>query len=81
MTKRYAKDSDYHEIMAILAQGKAQDPYSLEEGFLIHGDWLCVTKDMQAKVMSESREPPYAGHQGIQLMIQVIELYFYWLHM
>ena len=36
---------------------------------------------MRAKVMSESHEPPYAGHQGIQPTTQAIELYFYWPHM
>ena len=34
----YAQDSDYQEIMARLAQGHTQDPYSLKERFLLHGN-------------------------------------------
>ena len=66
MIESYAQDSDYQEIVAKLAQGHTQDPYSLKEGFLLHGNWLCITKDVCAKVMSESHEPSYAGHRGIQ---------------
>ena len=65
MINKYAEDSDYKDVMAGLAQGQAQDPYSLKEGFLLYGNRLCVTKDMRGKVMSESHEPPYAGHRGI----------------
>ena len=38
MIENYAQDSDYQEIVAKLAQGHAQDPYSLKEGFLLHGN-------------------------------------------
>ena len=38
MIENYAQDSDYQEIVAKLAQGHAQDPYSLKEGFLFHGN-------------------------------------------
>ena len=46
MVERYAIDSDYQEIMAKLTQGQPQDSYSYKEGFLLHGNWLCFTKDM-----------------------------------
>ena len=72
MIESYAQDSNYQEIMARLAQGHTQDPYSLKEGFLLHGNWLCITKDMHAKVMSESHKPPYVGHRGIQPTTQAI---------
>ena len=36
MIESYAQDSHYQGIMAKLAQGHAQDPYSLKEGFLLH---------------------------------------------
>ena len=54
MIESYAQDSNYQEIMARLAQGHMQDPYSLKELLLLHGNWLCLAKDMCAKVMSES---------------------------
>ncbi|MCO5562083.1 hypothetical protein L7F22_015709 [Adiantum nelumboides] len=81
MIGKYAKDSDYQGIMQGLAQGQVIEPYSLKEEFLLYENWLRVTKDMRGKVMSESHEPPYAGHRGIQPTTKAIELYFYWPHM
>ncbi|MCO5570274.1 hypothetical protein L7F22_023993 [Adiantum nelumboides] len=66
MIGKYAEDSDYQGIMQGLAQGQVIEPYSLKEEFLLYENRLCVTKDMRGKVMSESHEPPYAGHRGIQ---------------
>ena len=81
MIERYEQDSDYQEVMARLLQGQMQDPYSPKEGFLLHCNRLCITKDMRAKVMSESHKPPYVGHRGIKLTTRAIELYFYLPHM
>ncbi|MCO5586475.1 hypothetical protein L7F22_040415 [Adiantum nelumboides] len=81
MIAKYAEDSDYQGIMQGLTQGQVIEPYSLNEGFLLYENRLCVTKDMREKVMSESHEPPYAGHRGIQPTTKAIELYFYWPHM
>ena len=58
-------------------QGRSNEPYSLNEGFLLHGSRLCVVKDLCEKVMYESHSPPYAGHRGIQPTTQAIETYFY----
>ncbi|MCO5601473.1 hypothetical protein L7F22_055594 [Adiantum nelumboides] len=77
MIGKYAEDSDYQGIMQGIAQGQVIKPYSLKEEFLLYENWLCVTKDMRGKVMSESHEPPYAGHRGIQPTTKAIELYFY----
>ena len=30
----------------------------------MHGDRLCITKDLREKVMFESHAPPYAGQKG-----------------
>ena len=43
----------------------------------MHGDQLCITKELREKVMLESHAG-YAGHRGIQTMFKVIETYFYW---
>ena len=51
MIEKYAKDRDFQEIMSSLAQGQPSEPYSHKEGFLLHGNWLFITKDMRAKVM------------------------------
>ncbi|MCO5612135.1 hypothetical protein L7F22_066397 [Adiantum nelumboides] len=81
MIDKYAEDNDYQGIMEGLTQGQVIEPYSLNEGFLLYENRLCVTKDMRGKVMSESHEPPYAGHRGIQPTTKAILLYFYWPHM
>ena len=78
MIEGYAQDSDYKDIVARLAQGQENTPYSLHDGFLLYENRLCVTKDMRLKVMSESHEPTYAGHRGIQPTMQAIETCFYW---
>ena len=78
MIGKYAEDGDYATIMANLESGKTHEPFSLKDGFLLHGSRLCITKNLREKVMYESHAPPYAGHRGIQATTQAIETYFYW---
>ena len=78
MIDKYAQDSDYGDIIRNLESNVSQEPFSLKEGFLLHGSRLCITKDLREKVMYESHAPPYAGHRGIQATSNAIETYFYW---
>ena len=78
MIDKYAEDEDFAQIVSDISQGKVREPFSLNEGFLLHGSRLCVVKDLQEKVMYESHSPPYAGHRGIQATTKAIESYFYW---
>ena len=78
MVDKYANDNDFALIFQDLMNGNAKEPYSLNEGFLLHGSRLCVVKDLREKVMYESHSPPYAGHRGILATTQAIETYFYW---
>ena len=78
MINMYAQDEDYASIVKDLEEGKASDLFSLKEGFLMHGQKLCITKALREKVMDESHAPPYVGHRGIQTTLQAIEIYFYW---
>ena len=78
MVEKYANDNDFALIFQDLKDGKSKEPYSLNEGFLLHGSRLCIVKDLREKVMYESHSPPYAGHRGILATTQAIETYFYW---
>ena len=44
MIEHYGEDEDFALIFNDLVLGKAQEPYSPNEGFLLHGNRLCVTK-------------------------------------
>ena len=78
MIDKYASDNDFASIYQDLMNGNTQEPYSLKEGFLLHGSRLCVVQDLCEKVMYESHSPPYAGHRGILATTQAIETYFFW---
>ena len=81
MIEHYGEDEDFAPIYNDLVLGKAQESYPLNEGFLLHGNRLCVTKALRDKVLYESHSPPYAGHRGIQATTQAVETYFYWPHL
>ena len=81
MIDDYNNDEDYASIMANISNDLPREPYSLKDGFLLHGSQLCITKNLRDKVMHESHVPPYAGHRGIQATTQAIETYFYWPNM
>ena len=66
MIEKYATDEDFAQIHNDILQGKTNESYSLNEGFLLHGLKIYVVKDLCEKVMYESHSPPYAGHRGIQ---------------
>ena len=77
MIDDYVNDEDYASIMANISNDLPHEPYSLKDGFLLHGSRLCITRNLKDKVMYESHAPPYVGHCGIQATIQAIETYFY----
>ena len=64
--------------MANISNDLSHEPYSLKDGFLLHGSGLCITKNLRDKVMYESHVLAYAGHRGIQATTQAIETYLYW---
>ena len=64
--------------MSAIALGKKEEPFSVQDGYLLYGNRLCVTQALREKVMFESHAPPYAGHRGIQATLKGIEMYFYW---
>ena len=68
MINEYVHDEDYASIIAKIDNHIPHDPYSLKDGFLLHGSRLCITKNLREKVMCESHVQLYAGHHGIQVM-------------
>ena len=78
MIDAYAIDPNFKDIMSAFAIGKREESFTLEDGYLLHGDKLCVTHPLREKVMYESYVPPYLGHKVIQATINaIIEPYFY----
>ncbi|MCO5588821.1 hypothetical protein L7F22_042781 [Adiantum nelumboides] len=78
MIDEYAIDPDFKDVISAIAIGKKEEPFTLEVGYLLHGNRLCITHSLREKVMYESHAPPYAGHRGIQSTLRAIETYFYW---
>ncbi|MCO5598126.1 hypothetical protein L7F22_052218 [Adiantum nelumboides] len=78
MIDEYAIDPDFKDVISAIALGKKEEPFSLQDGYLLHGNRLCITRSLREKVMFESHAPPYAGHRGIQTTMKAIETYFYW---
>ncbi|MCO5575079.1 hypothetical protein L7F22_028876 [Adiantum nelumboides] len=78
MIDEYAIDSDFKDVISTIALGKKEEPFTLEDGYLLHGNRLCITHSLREKVMYESHAPPYAVHRGIQTTLKAIETYFYW---
>ena len=47
MINEYVHDDDYAPIVAKLDNDIPHDPYSLKDGFLLHGSRLCITKNLR----------------------------------
>ncbi|MCO5588727.1 hypothetical protein L7F22_042686 [Adiantum nelumboides] len=78
MIDEYTIDPDFKDVISAIALGKKEEPFTLQDGYLLHGNRLCITRSLREKVMFESHAPPYAGHRGIQTTMKAIETYFYW---
>ncbi|MCO5609985.1 hypothetical protein L7F22_064220 [Adiantum nelumboides] len=74
----YAIDPDFKDAISAIELGKKEEPFTLQDGYLLHGNRQCVTHSLRENVMYESHAPPYAGHRGIQTTLKAIETYFYW---
>ncbi|MCO5594117.1 hypothetical protein L7F22_048138 [Adiantum nelumboides] len=77
MIDEYAIDPNFKDVISAIA-GKKEEPFTLQDGYLLHGNRLCITRSLREKVMFESHAPPYVGHRGIQTTMKAMETYFYW---
>ena len=78
MMDDYAMDPHFKDVTLDIALGKKEEPFSVQDGYLLYGNWLCVTKSLHEKVMFESHAPPYVGHRGIQATLKGIKKHFFW---
>ncbi|MCO5568423.1 hypothetical protein L7F22_022122 [Adiantum nelumboides] len=77
MVDEYATNPNFCDVMSAITLGKTQEPYVVQDGYLLYGSRLCVTKSLREKVMYESHTPPYAGHRGIQSTMNAIVSFFF----
>ncbi|MCO5552154.1 hypothetical protein L7F22_005664 [Adiantum nelumboides] len=45
MVDEYATDPNFCDVMSAIALGKTQEPDVVQDGYLLYGSWLCVTKN------------------------------------
>ena len=51
MIDEYATDPDFKDVMSGIAMGKKEEPYHVEDGYLLYDQRLCVTKSLREKVL------------------------------
>ena len=81
MIDEYATDPHFKDVMSAIALGKKEEPFIVQDGYLLYGNRLCATQALREKIMFESHAPPCAGPRGIQATLKGKEMYFYWLTM
>lgn len=77
MTNQYAEDEHFAEIYDQLINGQQHEHYVLKDGYMLMHGRLCITKQLWPKVLSESHDPPYARHRGIEATVKAVEHFFY----
>ena len=77
MVDEYAIDLYFKDIRLEIALRNKEEPFNVQDGFLLYGKRLCVTHRLCNKIMYESHVSPYAGHRGIQATLKGVEMYFY----
>ncbi|MCO5562491.1 hypothetical protein L7F22_016118 [Adiantum nelumboides] len=78
MKGQYAEDEDFARIYDQIINGQRHEHYTLKSDFLMMHGKLCVTKQLQPKVLIECHAPPYAGHRGIDATVKAVDTFFYW---
>ena len=76
MIDEYAIDPDFKEIMSAIALGKKEEPFSMQDGYLLYGNRLCVTKSLREKFMYELHALPMRGIEGFKLLSKQLRCIF-----
>ncbi|MCO5610536.1 hypothetical protein L7F22_064775 [Adiantum nelumboides] len=50
MIDEYATDSDFKDVVSAIALGKKEEPFTLQDGYLLHGNRLCITRSLREKI-------------------------------
>ena len=45
----YAMDPDFKDVMSAIVMGKNEEPFIIKDGYLLYGNWLCVTHALRDK--------------------------------
>ncbi|MCO5587151.1 hypothetical protein L7F22_041098 [Adiantum nelumboides] len=75
---QYAEDEDFARICDQIVNGQRREHYTLKSDYLMMHGKLCVTKQLQPKVLIECHASPYTGHRGIDATVKAIDTFFYW---
>ncbi|MCO5572592.1 hypothetical protein L7F22_026348 [Adiantum nelumboides] len=59
MIDEYAIDPDFKDVISAIALGKKEEPFTLQDGYLLHGNRLCITHSLCEKVMSDAPGGPW----------------------
>ena len=49
MINEYAMDPHFKDVMSALALGKKEEPFNLQDGYLLYGNKLCLHKPSMKK--------------------------------
>ena len=49
MIDEYATDQDFKDVMLAIAMGKNEEPFHVKDGYLLNGNWLCITCNLCKK--------------------------------
>ncbi|MCO5604146.1 hypothetical protein L7F22_058306 [Adiantum nelumboides] len=52
MIDEYAIDPDFKDIISAIALGKKEEPFTLEDGYLLHGNRLCIIEVIEGRSKS-----------------------------
>jgi len=74
----YQEDEDFKHYLLEQKDHK-HSPYTLQEGFLLKGNKLCIPKGLIQKLLvKEVHRGGLAGHFGINRNIDMLKEHFYW---
>ena len=53
MVDEYATYPHFKDVVSAIALGKKEEPFSVQDSYLLYGNRLCVTQALREKVMFE----------------------------
>ncbi|MCO5554574.1 hypothetical protein L7F22_008104 [Adiantum nelumboides] len=53
----YAIDLDFKDVILAIALGEKEEPFTLQDGYLLHGNRLCITRSLHEKDTRKRKEP------------------------
>ncbi|MCO5557021.1 hypothetical protein L7F22_010576 [Adiantum nelumboides] len=63
MIDEYAIDPNFKDVISAIALGKKEEPFTLQDGYLLHGNRLCITHSLHEKACVKRIEGDTIGHK------------------